>query len=331
MSSSERSGLPPELQSRLQQESSAERAGLEYTWRLLDTGQHPKDDLPDADETWAVVQQRLADHSDASPSDRRPVARRTKRSRRWQGWKTTAAVVIVAVAAILLAFRRPVSVSAPAGAQRVVSLPDGSTVELNSGTTLSYRRGFDGWPFLSAQRRAVQLRGEAFFEVVEDERPFVVETFNAHVRVVGTQFNVRAWPDAASRETRVTLTSGRVRVAAAARASTAVMLATPGHSSRVRASATAPTPPQPASVERTLAWRRQGFAASNQALPALFAKLERRFGARITLQAPSARMDSMTLFYPQKVDLETILRDICTAQGLAFRRTSQGYLVFQGR
>ena len=47
----------------------------------------------------------------------------------------------------------------------------------------------------------VRLTGEAYFDVVEEDAPFVVETFNAEVRVLGTRFNVRAWPEGMARHT----------------------------------------------------------------------------------------------------------------------------------
>jgi transmembrane sensor len=71
-----------------------------------------------------------------------------------------------------------------------VTLPDGSRVWLNAGSKLDYPR-----QFAPHAPREVTLEGEAFFMVTADaERPFRVHTKTFHIRVLGTSFNVRAYP-----------------------------------------------------------------------------------------------------------------------------------------
>jgi transmembrane sensor len=85
-----------------------------------------------------------------------------------------------------------------------VVLPDSTVVWLNSATHLFYRSDF-------AEQRAVRLIGEAFFQVAPDARhPFIVKAGNASTRVIGTAFNVSAYPEAG--ELRISLKSGRVGV-----------------------------------------------------------------------------------------------------------------------
>ncbi|MDF0730287.1 FecR family protein [Pseudomonas entomophila] len=88
------------------------------------------------------------------------------------------------------------------GERRQVELPDGSRLELNSGTRLSV--------VFSAGQRQVRLEaGEAMFSVAHDSgRPFVVGTAQGSVTVTGTRFDVRQ--DAAL--TRVAVEQGSVRV-----------------------------------------------------------------------------------------------------------------------
>lgn len=81
----------------------------------------------------------------------------------------------------------PVSIEVPSGQRMNITLPDGSTIWLNSETRLSYPALF------SRNHRTVQLSGEALFDVKKDDsRPFIVETYACDVEVVGTMFNILA-------------------------------------------------------------------------------------------------------------------------------------------
>lgn len=94
-------------------------------------------------------------------------------------------------------------VAAAKGEKSYLLLPDGSKVWLNSGSTVYYDKEFSG------PLRQITLKGEAFFDVVKDaNRPFVVQTPELAIRVLGTSFNVKAYEDDGSVET--TLLTGRV-------------------------------------------------------------------------------------------------------------------------
>lgn len=76
------------------------------------------------------------------------------------------------------------------GSRSQIVLPDGSKVWLNAGSTLDYPKQFTG------KTRAVQLQGEAYFEVAKNvKQPFIVHTKTFDIKVLGTGFNVRAYPD----------------------------------------------------------------------------------------------------------------------------------------
>lgn len=92
------------------------------------------------------------------------------------------------------------------GKKLQITLADGSKVHLNADSKISYPKTFN------QARRDVKLLGEAFFEVSKDARhPFVIETANVQTTVLGTSFNVSAFPD---EETIVTVVTGRVSVEA---------------------------------------------------------------------------------------------------------------------
>lgn len=89
-----------------------------------------------------------------------------------------------------------------------VNLPDGTTVWLNAASSIKYPSSFRG----KAQRR-ITLIGEAFFRVAPDaQHPFIVQTDKQETEVLGTSFNITAYPD--EQLTYTALVDGSVRVTA---------------------------------------------------------------------------------------------------------------------
>lgn len=82
------------------------------------------------------------------------------------------------------------TISCAFGDKTNIVLPDSSIVYLNSGSKLSYSSDF------SQKTRSVFLEGEAFFEVASDKKhPFRVKTNDIEIKVLGTVFNVKAYPE----------------------------------------------------------------------------------------------------------------------------------------
>lgn len=98
------------------------------------------------------------------------------------------------------------TISVPAGQRINLTLADGTNVWLNARTSLTYPTKF------SKKNRQVVLDGEAYFDVAKDEKkPFIVQTAQYNVEVLGTQFDVDAYSEAGDFTT--TLMRGSVRVA----------------------------------------------------------------------------------------------------------------------
>ncbi len=94
-------------------------------------------------------------------------------------------------------------------------LDDGSVVWLNKGSSISYPKNFDG------TTREIKLKGEAFFEVIEDvQHPFVVTADHSTITVLGTAFNVNS----DKQHTEVTVMSGKVQVASMSKDTQIVLL-----------------------------------------------------------------------------------------------------------
>jgi len=88
----------------------------------------------------------------------------------------------------------------PYGGKTNITLPDGSSVWINSGSELIYPVKFE-------QERVVELKGEAYFDVVKMKSPFLVKGNFGQVKVLGTQFNVKAYEN---EPFQTTLVSGLV-------------------------------------------------------------------------------------------------------------------------
>lgn len=85
------------------------------------------------------------------------------------------------------------------------NLPDGSHIVLNAGSKLTYPDKFRNG------KRDITLQGEAFFNVVRDEeKPFIVHTGHVRTQVLGTSFNIHAYPD--EHTMRVSVLTGKVAV-----------------------------------------------------------------------------------------------------------------------
>jgi ferric-dicitrate binding protein FerR (iron transport regulator) len=100
------------------------------------------------------------------------------------------------------------TLTTPRGGQFQVVLPDGTKVWLNAASSLSYPTAFTG------KEREVEISGEAYFEVARDEqKPFRVKINQQnYIDVLGTHFNVNAYPDEDA--IRSTLLEGRIKFTA---------------------------------------------------------------------------------------------------------------------
>lgn len=133
-------------------------------------------------------------------------------------WYRTAAILLIAFSLALVAniFEETEEVTVmenavayeehivPAGVKASLALQDGSKVILNSGSTLRYIKNFE------ADRRVLQLEGEAYFEVAKDSlRPFFVQSGSVTTRALGTSFNIRAY---SNEEMNISLLTGSVEI-----------------------------------------------------------------------------------------------------------------------
>ncbi len=195
-------------------------------------------------------------------------------------WLRVAALLALCLSAALVFIRRPVApatgntsgtVSSATIANHFLTLPDGSQVVLHGGSRLVVDK-----LFATGTTREVSLTGEAFFNVKhENSRPFIIHTGNVSTTVLGTAFNIKAYPG--QDKIIVTVTRGRVRVQ---QGQTVLGILTPNKQIIAYVdNKHAVTSPQPVIATKALAWAKTDM--SFDAMP--FGQLAKRLGERYSV------------------------------------------------
>jgi transmembrane sensor len=183
------------------------------------------------------------------------------------------------------------------GERKSFQLPDGSTVVLNAGSHLSFSDDFN------RRNRTVRLDGEAYFDVVHNSgKPFIVQTDKMDVKVLGTSFNIKAYPDDAAYE--AALIRGSIELTLKQEKKT--MLLRPkekyvlenkvkendreGVNITVGATGTGLKPILKVGEDSTIAevaWLQNKLVFKDEPLSEVIKKLERWYGVAIELEDPS--------------------------------------------
>jgi len=171
------------------------------------------------------------------------------------------------------------------GKRSLITLPDGSRVWLNADSRLEFPEKFDG------PLREVRLVGEAFFDVTNNpKQPFVIRLATASIRVLGTSFNVRAYPDDPT--VRTTVVTGRVafvpnrdasQATAATLADTTFIL--PNHHV-VQQVKTLTVAEAPVIAQKETAWKENRLVFDQTPMSEVARTLERWYGLHVVLDQP---------------------------------------------
>ena len=157
----------------------------------------------DVNGAWEKVSSRMEAASPVKVN--KPVVRQMPvRGIGWYAMRV-AAVLIIGLAISQFFFNRSNEKTFTSGTttSAPLSLSDGSTIFLNSASTIKFPEKFGG------NNREVYFWGEAFFEIAHDpSRPFIIESGDARIKVLGTSFNVKAYPE--SNRIEVVVNSGKV-------------------------------------------------------------------------------------------------------------------------
>ncbi len=183
-------------------------------------------------------------------------------------------------------------VSIPRGGQFQVVLPDGTKVWLNASSSLRYPTSFIG------KERAVELTGEAYFEVAKDKaHPFRVSINNMQVEVLGTHFNIMGYTDEAS--TQTTLLEGSVKVI---RGNEQKMIV-PGEQAAVAKNINIAK----VNVNEVVEWKNGNFNFSHEKLESIMRKIARWYNVDIAYEGKVSK-NIFVGTIPRSKDITVVLK-----------------------
>lgn len=189
-------------------------------------------------------------------------------------------------------------VEAPLGSKTKLTLPDGSTVWLNAGSKMVYSQGF------GVSDRRLAFQGEGYFEVEKnDEMPFLVQTHNVNVTVVGTKFNFRNYPE--DEEAVVELLEGKVALENQLKEE-AVRYLSPNEK-MVLHKATGEMDITSTKVKEATLWTENILLFDEDLLPDIVRKLERSYHVQIEIDNEDLKQ---ARFYGQFNQLEQNIYDV---------------------
>lgn len=159
----------------------------------------------------------------------------------------------------------------PRGGQYRLKLPDGTLVWLNAASSIFYPAAFTG------NERKVIITGEVYFEVAANANmPFKVAAGATDITVMGTRFNVNAYPEDATIST--TLIDGAVKVASSG--SDAVLK--PGQQAKVNAGTLAVV--NNIDTEEIIAWKNGFFQFTDADMPTVMRQIEQWYDVKVTYE-----------------------------------------------
>ncbi|MFK7773015.1 MAG: FecR family protein [Saprospiraceae bacterium] len=183
-----------------------EADALTKTWQL--SANFSKNLEVNLDAEFAQLQNRI--DADEKGNVKEAIVKTMPTARKKSWWKplSVAAAVLLLAGAFFVFNQNPATVEMLAmetleGEMKEVALADGSKVWLNENSKLTYPDVMNG------EERRVSLKGEAFFDITKNpSKPFIIDTRDTEVKVLGTSFEVRAMDD--ETKTEVVVKTGKV-------------------------------------------------------------------------------------------------------------------------
>jgi ferric-dicitrate binding protein FerR (iron transport regulator) len=197
----------------------------------------------------------------------------------------------------------------------MVTLDDGTKVWLNAASSLHYPVHF------ASGERKVELDGEAYFEVSEDNRrPFKVAVGDMNIEVLGTHFNVMAYDD--EQQTTTTLLEGKVKVSAG----TIGKIIKPGQEVQLIKSTDMLTVKK-ADTVASISWKNGLFEFDNTDMKSILRELSRWYNVDIVYSV-GVKDRYFTGTAPRSMSLNDMLKGL-SSSGIDFRVEGRKIIVLK--
>ncbi len=193
----------------------------------------------------------------------------------------------------------------PKGGEYKLVLHDGTVVWLNAASSIRFPNRFSG------KQRAVELTGEAYFEVAHDpQRPFIVTVNGSEIQVLGTAFDVKAYQPAI---TYTTLVNGAVRVAPAGSKGEVL------HPGQMARSGNGGLRITTADVEQVTAWKNKQIILRDADLRDIMEELSRWYNVEVVYAGDFKGATGVTIEISRDVPLKKILEMIMLTKSARFK------------
>lgn len=191
---------------------------------------------------------------------------------------------------------------------RLIRLPDGSTVIVHAGSKFSYPSSFAG-----NAKREVYLQGEAYFDIKHNpSQLFIVHTGTLSTTVLGTAFNIKAFPQDA--DIVVTVTRGKVKISDHNTTLGVIV----SNQQIVYNKQQSVSTQNEVNAENYLSWKDQDLVFNNITVGEAAELLEERFKVRIVCYDSLIRSSRFTTTFTKGESLEQLLKSICEFNGAAY-------------
>lgn len=204
---------------------------------------------------------------------------------------------------------------------RSIILPDQTEIMLNRYSSLTYPERFRG------KDRKVQLQGEAYFEVSKDAaHPFKVEAGAIMVQVLGTHFNIDAYPE--DTQVKTTLLEGSVAVSLIGKAEECLILS-PNESVVYNKDKKSLTLHSEKNAAQEIAWRNGTLLFKSTPLQEIVRELSNAFHTDIRIEGTDLQNYHMTATFSDGETLEEILSLLCRNQKFEYTKTNDNITITQ--
>lgn len=203
------------------------------------------------------------------------------------------------------------------GEHAKITLSDGTQIWLNAGSYLKYPVQFKG------RTREVYLTGEAFFDVAKDkEHPFIIHTDKMDTKVLGTSFNVKAYPDHTTQE--VSVLTGRVNVKSTVTEEN--VFVTPGQkvvfkskNNKLQAFTDIP-------VNSISLWRKNIIVFEDAPLPEVIATINRNYNVVIQIDNKSLNNLKISAYF-KELPVNQVVALVCNIINANYKIESGTYII----